>query len=105
MIKVAIRHFIYEKCISVLFNAIKRNFSKTNTVQGFIIGKTYKHVIIQVTMPMHYYNFRIEDIKYTSIWHRPSKKTWICDYSCNDQSGCEISGSDLPVSFINIAEA
>ena len=42
MIKVAIKHFIYEKCIDVFFNAISRNFD-TNPML-LVEGETYKEI-------------------------------------------------------------
>jgi len=41
MIKVAIKHFIYEKCINVLFNAIAINFCKKPLPQ-LVAGNFYK---------------------------------------------------------------
>jgi len=43
MIKIAIKHFIYEKCINVLFGAIKRNF-RTPPKFKFEVGMQLSYI-------------------------------------------------------------
>jgi len=50
MIKIAIKHFIYEKCISILFDFINRNFPihkvKKFTADMFREGAQYNYIKI-----------------------------------------------------------
>lgn len=49
MIKIVLKHWIYEKCINVLFNTIDRNFN-TPTSSRVKIGKCYSKIIIDYTL-------------------------------------------------------
>ena len=48
MIKIALKHYIYEKCISILFNAINRNFRKPVKKSHFTfeVGEHYSFITI-----------------------------------------------------------
>lgn len=46
MIKIALKHFIYEKCIDVLFNAIENNFCTNTENSEFKIGDTFEHITV-----------------------------------------------------------
>jgi len=43
MIKIALKHFIYEKCISVLFDTINRNFRLPKATQ-FCVHQQYDYI-------------------------------------------------------------
>ena len=63
MIKVAIKHFIYEKCINVLFSAISRNFNRNPRL--LVVGETYKE--IQLIRAHLEHKFRIDVLCYATI--------------------------------------
>jgi hypothetical protein len=42
VIKVALKHWIYDYCINILFNHIKNNFSTFNIKQKFKVGEKYR---------------------------------------------------------------
>jgi len=62
MIKVALKHFIYEKCIDVLFNAIDKNFM--GPYREFKVGDTFLYMEMRSNYNYLYYVFEgVEIIK------------------------------------------
>ena len=86
MIKIAIKHFIYDKCISVLFNAINRNFHipkvKKFTADMFHEGDTYNYIKVYVNgMESTFYECSIRNAY-------PDRIVLICKgYVNRDKSG------------------
>ena len=46
MIKIALKHFIYEKCIDVIFNAIINNFKTPTTWHKMKVGDRFNYITI-----------------------------------------------------------
>ena len=52
MIKIALKHWIYEKCIDVLFKAIDNNFCFGPEKNGFKVGDKFKYIYILSKDPL-----------------------------------------------------
>lgn len=94
MIKIALKHFIYEKCIDTLFNAISRNFSviKKNGTENlhpyfihlYNMGSTY------APNSLEYVNYKTIYIEHTY----QTKSKWLVDSSAIDDLvlyGCKLN--------------
>jgi len=80
MIKIALKHFIYEKCIDILFNAITRNFSivkkgtKVELPHHFL--ETFNIGFEQVPDSMTFIHFKYLFDSYTLYDYRAG---WVVD--------------------------
>ena len=51
MIKIALKHWIYEKCIDVLFKTINNNFLLGHKVNEFKVGDKFEYIVIKDSNP------------------------------------------------------
>ena len=87
MIKIALKHFIYEKCINVIFNAIKRNFMNA-PIPEFSKGGSYKHLVMHsMASNTHLYNCKILDTWDATTPFNTDRKIPSCSCTGYDVNG------------------
>lgn len=67
MIKIALKHFIYEKCIDTLFNAIFRNFS---VIKKGGTEKLHPYFLDMANNGMIYGSDSLEYMQYRNIFNK-----------------------------------
>ena len=64
MLKIYLKHFIYEKCIDVIFNAISNNFSEISKFHKIKIGDTFYSITLHEspTTSIVYYSPKVTEV-------------------------------------------
>jgi len=86
MIKIALKHFIYEKCIDTIFNAINRNFAVIKKETKVPLSPFFTHVLndgsIHAPNSREHMQYRNAFDTYTSYVYN---KGWFVDsYAISD---------------------
>ena len=95
MIKVVLKHWVYERCIDIVFNKIRDNFQPISVMlDQLVVGEWYRNIAVSFvleddteTTTVYYTNCKIEalDSEQISIW----TKSW---YNC--RAGVDIHTVD-----------
>lgn len=95
MIKLAIKHWVFDRCISVLFDTIKENFSlrKKLTINTISIGDEFEYLYVYSAFDKKW-TFKYFDCIVTDFIEEHSF-CFIPQYSCENYMNAKLNSVDL----------